>query len=796
MSDTTASRAGASKKRRLPGACDICRKRKIKCDSGEMPGNKCSHCITFTFECTRTPRKNELASQKEYIKYLEDRVADLEALLRDTQTSEVSDSHRDSIPRSKVSYPELAFSTPRPPQHSGSTANDFVHSSYVGDTDDDDDDDDLGHIALAKHFSHLDLKAVEGRFFGQSSAYMLTKHAMMAKEQILGPAERSTGEEFRRPTYWDLRPWEHALMRSDLPNYIFPQADLLKTLVAAYFDNVNTHMPLLHRQTFEKSMAEDLHYLNPSFGATVLLVCAVGSRHVNDSRVFAPGDNSQLSAGWSYFVQVPIFRNYTLHKASLYDLQYYCLGAFYLHGTSVPNASWTFLGLGIHFAQEQGTHRRKAEGQKLTVEDELWKRAFWFLICWDRFSSAFLGRPLSIQDEEFDIDSLVECDDEYWEYGVNSELTFKQPVNKPSYVTAFNCCLSLCEILSFSMRTLYSTKKAKLWSGHVGNDWRHRLVAQMDSALNKWSDSVPDHVKWDPHRENALFSDQSTALYLVFYYVQMQIHRPFIQKDSPTSYASLAICTNAARACGHVLDIQFKRRILSLPHVIISAFTAGVILLLSTWSGRNLKEVDPHDDIAVLQSCLRTLKALEPTWHVAGRLWDMLNELANVRIPQPPKPLAASKKRQRDSVQPVPEPHAGILSAQMDTTSSAKSNRALGPSDNIQLSRTSDLGLRPLSSNAEQIHDSYPVARVDGHDEPSLPYGASFTADHSDITHSMGMVMGRNVEGPSSTEKPDVVAPYQSIDRVALSMWTNAPTGFDVAEWDMFIANMGGMNRN
>lgn len=189
-------------------------------------------------------------------------------------------------------------------------------------------------------------------------------------------------------------------MTSNVPCYVFPDVDLLATLVAAFFDRVNTHIPLLHQPTFERSIVEHLHYRDQGFGATVILVCAVASRYIHDPRVSAPGDTSQLSAGWHYFTQVPIVRKHNLNKANVYDIQYYCvcypfyslcliniqvhsllqLATMYMLGTSLPNASWTFLGLGIRFAQERGMHRRKAEGQKLTVEDELWKRAFWLIL--------------------------------------------------------------------------------------------------------------------------------------------------------------------------------------------------------------------------------------------------------------------------------------------------------------------------------------------------------------------------------------------------------------------------------
>ena len=47
------------------------------------------------------------------------------------------------------------------------------------------------------------------------------------------------------------------------------------------------------------------------------------------------------------------------------------------------------IGIGIRVAQDVGAHRRKYATQDLTIEDELWKRAFWcvaFLLINDRSS--------------------------------------------------------------------------------------------------------------------------------------------------------------------------------------------------------------------------------------------------------------------------------------------------------------------------------------------------------------------------------------------------------------------------
>jgi len=65
---TEGSSPQVHKKRRIPNACDICKKKKsqysepemclylrlalVRCDSAEMPNNRCSNCIQLGIECT------------------------------------------------------------------------------------------------------------------------------------------------------------------------------------------------------------------------------------------------------------------------------------------------------------------------------------------------------------------------------------------------------------------------------------------------------------------------------------------------------------------------------------------------------------------------------------------------------------------------------------------------------------------------------------------------------------------------------------------------------------------------
>ncbi|KAJ7598839.1 hypothetical protein C8J56DRAFT_915155 [Mycena floridula] len=48
---TSASPSSAPKRRRLPGSCDLCKTKRIRCDSAKMPGGICSNCLKLEIDC-------------------------------------------------------------------------------------------------------------------------------------------------------------------------------------------------------------------------------------------------------------------------------------------------------------------------------------------------------------------------------------------------------------------------------------------------------------------------------------------------------------------------------------------------------------------------------------------------------------------------------------------------------------------------------------------------------------------------------------------------------------------------
>ncbi|KAI0649560.1 fungal-specific transcription factor domain-containing protein [Trametes meyenii] len=685
-----------AKKRRIQRACDMCRRKKS--DGAQMPNNRCSNCVSYRLDCTYVeaakvrplghisrPSRTLVLSlscrsvappKGDYVESLETRLEKMEKLLNklcpNADFTKELGGHfdRDAWIAERNGEPSgtarAGYAIPTA-QSSSSIASPPAPPSGQIDSDDLDSSDDevIAQRNIVQKLQKMSVNPSQMRYHGKSSSLLFIQTAMELKHEYAGihlPASVEPEDQSvllrRHRQYWSLHPWLTATMHGEIPPHKdFPAPELLHKLVDLYFANMNAYMPLLHRPTFEQGLKDGLHLHDEGFGSTVLLVCANGARFTDDPQVLLEGYDTTQSSGWKWFQQVQMVRKSLLAPPRLYDLQIYALTASFLQGTSAPQACWTIIGIGIRMAQDVGAHRKKVYSSTPTMEEELWRRAFWTLVAMDRHASFALGRPCAIQDEDFDLDLPTECDDEYWTHPDPAQ-AFKQPPGKPSAVAFFNCYIRLHQILAFALRTIYSINKSKALLGFVGQQWEQHIVAELDSALNKWIDSVPDHLRWDPNRENLLFLNQSANLYAHYYQLQIAVHRPFIpspRKPSPLSFPSLAICTNAARSCIHVLDVQYKRAGETTYFNQMSLFTAGIVLLLNIWGGkRSGLSTDPAKEMADVHKCMKMLKMLEAHWHTAGRLWDILYELASVGdLPLPQASPAPSNKRDRDSDSPI-----------------------------------------------------------------------------------------------------------------------------------------------
>ncbi|KAJ7513120.1 fungal-specific transcription factor domain-containing protein [Mycena galericulata] len=754
-----------SKKKRVQRACDMCRRKKRRCDGGD----KCDHCTKHNFVCTyiepSTTRPvlpsdndtNDPSSTRSYVESLENRLKAVEALLKKATTERSPGVQLVSNGIQRLNSP---FPAPHP--------------------------DDLTFVEIEESFRALsiDNTAAQG-FHGKSSGAMLVKAAMDLKKNENQPPHRHLAS-------WNVpitnKPWD-----APVPAYSFPDYDLLQTLLRLYFDNVNAFLPLLHRPTFEAGVAQQFHLTHSGFAKTLLLVCAVGARYSTDPRVSFTDAPAAETAGWKWFDQVELCGHLVHTHPTLYDLQSYCLAAEFLDCTSSPRTCWTLVGFGQRLSQDIGAHRSKMRSTVATFEQELEKRASWILYLFDAQTSTALGRSIALQSHDFDLEVPIMCDDEYW-VDIRDPPTpmFRQPADQPSRIAFFNCMLQLNRILSFSCKILYSTTRSKGLIGLRGDKWEEQVVVELDSALNTWFDTVPDHLRWNPDNpiQDEIFFDQSAVLYCMYYHTRIIIHRPFIpamrRAVHPSHLPSLAICNNAARACSHVAQIQQQRR----PHNPVwfsqtPLFTAGIVLLLNIWggSGGSAGRIRAAErDLADVHRCIAVLDAQRQQWPSAGALLDTLRQLVAVDrpmggalegsaprgLPLPPASIPAAPPSEVRFAEP-PNPVAllpPVYDPRLETAP---------PPDPDFLDH--NVWYNPDVPMPTQSHFAAPFPGPEG-EYAASSYGAP------DVGY------GHQLQFPDNSMNLQLFGEDVQMDPIDLNtveLWSHAPTSFGVADWDMYL---------
>ncbi|KAJ6453213.1 fungal-specific transcription factor domain-containing protein [Mycena vitilis] len=619
------------KRRRLHGACDICRKKKIRCDSSEMPG-KCSNCVFSKTQCTHLSGFKDSSSA--HYQNAREHVA---AILSQTTAYVPSDDPtllyrvlidiakyartlEDLLAVSSTALMNLLPSLATPPESSPSADN--VDGDVVVSNDgvlvNPDIIDPLRGLALRVPISGP--ADENSRYFGKSSVLNFIKSVV----DYAGEAYRFDAQ---RAEFWMIHPWQRIVPEAP-PSQCFPDDDLLQSLIDLYLTKIHPLSFVLHAPSFRAAIAVGEHLQDHQFGAVVLVVCAVASRLSDDPRVLMTTDAPSSSAGWKWFNQarsLELAISQLPNSRPLYKLQLICLSVQFLGGTTTPRSALLLSAIGLRIAHEMGAHRRSRYRTGSKVEGELLKRAFWLLTASDTILNAVFGRPTVTTMEDHDVDLPTECDDEYWD----EPHAFQQPKDKPALAAYLNSHLRLLMIYNRAYHAIYVVKRQKLRDAAV--------VAELDLALNKWAESIPSHLRWDPNLEGP-FLDQSTSLFMNYYHVQMMIHRPFIPAPGEASSAnstfpSLAICANSARSCSYVMEVHYKRtgNILHYPHAATMLFDSALILLLNVWGGRR-QRLSPSDAArasADIKKCVDVLHLYEKRYPTAGRHCDLITEILN-----------------------------------------------------------------------------------------------------------------------------------------------------------------------
>ncbi|GAA5856299.1 hypothetical protein JCM9279_006413 [Rhodotorula babjevae] len=675
--------ATKSRQNRIVRACDLCRKRKIRCDAqngatgseqttAETP---CTLCASQGIPCVFSERPVKRPPPKGYVESLERRLEAMEGLLSNLSSSDKaaagvppSFANPASTPASTSSLPppvpvaplpqlrtaNLAQIAPRPSASSShppsatttAAAPQAPPSASASSRAPSPPPTDLDVIHdLSERLDDLVIQTE--RYVGRESGLHLveTVHAYVG---AVPPTEAIDEPSLAE----HLLSAEH--LRMELSAAPLPPPDLARRLVDEFFTQLGGTCPFLHRLYFEDAIRNGLLQSDKSFLGLYYSVLAMGARFVDDPRLdaslgpAAEGANELHHArGYSFFWASLSASRDPFCPASLWDLQAAVLQILWLTASTGFVTAWTFIGFAVRRAVDVGAHREaRTRWTNSPMQDQLRKRAFHCLCLHDRFISSALGRPVAIADDDMDVAAPLDISDDElmaWERATQLALLRREPPPPAPSTTPGSiwvCVIEMHRIMGRALKLLYGLKRDKSQAQTI------KAVAELDAALNQWIKMVPPHLAWNPARQNDAELGTSAWFMSTYFQTQILIHREFVSpaRSRALGFSSLAICSNAARAMANVLDTLRQRNLFSKAWTWapIAAVTSGLMLLLGVFAN----PAEPGAPRATLtpsaasdvKRCINALDTMRHSSFMAAGMHAALVNLARVSAAAPPPP--------------------------------------------------------------------------------------------------------------------------------------------------------------
>ncbi|KAL8936251.1 MAG: hypothetical protein Q9216_005031 [Gyalolechia sp. 2 TL-2023] len=585
-----------AKRRRIARACDMCRKKKIKCD-GKLPA--CSHCINYKTECNfthvekkRAPPKGYayIYSSAKYIEGLENRLGRMEALLKlsgllsdeDVDRTDLGTLEKKladkTISRSReetpVKSPERSLSvsqlpTTLSPRITTPQANKIPspQSSSASPKATENEKPEEEVEALSDMMCSLVTNNCgETRYIGSSSGF-----SIFSPKGIQWINEKTGDNSFQEMiskavaddtkwVYW--RPEIFSDMFARRTFMPLPPKHEALSLCKDFFDNFNLMFPLFHEPTFMHLVHRQYTrqpYEGSGWWASFNVTLAIAHRIRVMSNLVPPEEDNKA---WMYLKNsMGVLTELTMRNLDLLSVQALLGMAMFLLGTPNPQPSFFLVAAAIRLSNSIGLHKRGSGFKLNPVEIEQRKRVFWIGYLLDKDICLRSGRPPAQDDDDMNVD--LPSEDPMDNIGNIPLAEGKGKIN------LFRLMCTFAVIESKVYKQLYSTKASKQSDGTLLN-----TIGELDKELEEWKDAIPIDIR--PEHEikcaHPPLMLHIVVLHFAYYNVVTTIHRMSIHHGywtsrlsnyaiqglnarplNPRVFSSAALCVQAARASIHLI---------------------------------------------------------------------------------------------------------------------------------------------------------------------------------------------------------------------------------------------------
>ncbi|OAQ76852.1 fungal specific transcription factor [Purpureocillium lilacinum] len=318
----------------------------------------------------------------------------------------------------------------------------------------------------------------------------------------------------------------------------FPDRQLIHSLLEDYFEAVHWFSLVVCERRFRRSLSSvDEGYASPSdapFLTLLSIVLAMAAWY--RSKRIAAEDCREWQQWTSDLIHIVESRMvYIMDDRSVTAVQTcILLGSHHVyHGR--PNLSFALLGAAIKISHALGLHRHIAQGDAEDIEER--KRVWWTVYTWDRFASISYGRPMTINDEDCDVQlptEFAECP--YFVQESTDEHGLDRGIVYSPYQTELS---KLYRIASPALRNIFGYLSPGSTKQRFETEYAS-LASEVTTELLAWRSQLPPHLVLDleqdyrPESSNQRLRAhllQSLSLQLTFDNLLIVLYRPFLARQ-------------------------------------------------------------------------------------------------------------------------------------------------------------------------------------------------------------------------------------------------------------------------
>ncbi|KAK4238237.1 hypothetical protein C8A03DRAFT_43979 [Achaetomium macrosporum] len=436
-------------------ACMICRKRKLKCD-GIKPS--CSTCSRLGHTCAYDEVRRKSGPKRGYVKALEERLKQVETLLKTQEISSSSPDGGKGIPMSIDGGAKQPLN-----QRAAATANFHITDPSIGIAS--------GRDMDRWHFAADSPNPPPLEDFNLNSS--------------MGMSMGGVDNNFT---------WEMIGLGLEEP---LPPQETIDELHQIYFEKIHPSVPMIHKYRYLAAMN-----LAPAQRPPVCLryamwtlACSVSDKFQTLKDLFYARSRKYLESDY--------IKGYGEHMISVAHAQTHLLLASYEFKWMYFPRAWMSTGSGVRLSQMIGLHRLDGAGLDVKqclppprdwTEREERRRTFWMAFCLDRFASIGTGWPMTI--DEKDILTNLPAPDEAFEFSRPEETPTLQDAMSPAgagKLSPFGGIVLMACLFGRNLVHLHRPDADDRDHDLNGEFWkRHR---QMDNILLNTSLCLPSQLK-------------------------------------------------------------------------------------------------------------------------------------------------------------------------------------------------------------------------------------------------------------------------------------------------------------